>query len=85
MFADADIHNAIKCVVSGIFAATGQACIAVSRALVQGSVYAVLRHGRINEMIRHAVRSHAGLQGVEKVTCEWALICTAHNFAKLIA
>ena len=23
------------------------------------------------------------LRGVEKVTCEWALICTAHNLAKL--
>ncbi len=25
------------------------------------------------------------LRGVEKVTCEWALICTAHNLAKLTA
>ena len=23
------------------------------------------------------------LRGVEKVSCEWALICTAHNLAKL--
>ncbi len=39
VFADADLDNAVKGVVSGIFAATGQTCIAGSRALVQRPVH----------------------------------------------
>lgn len=39
VFADADFDNALKGVVSGIFAATGQTCIAGSRALVQRSIH----------------------------------------------
>ena len=39
VFDDADIENAIKGVISGIFAATGQTCIAGSRLLVQRSIH----------------------------------------------
>ena len=39
VFEDANIENALRGVVSGIFAATGQTCIAGSRALVQRSIY----------------------------------------------
>lgn len=39
VFADADFDNAVKGVVSGIFAATGQTCVAGSRALIQRSIY----------------------------------------------
>ena len=39
VFADASIDNAVRGVVSGIFAATGQTCIAGSRALVQRSIH----------------------------------------------
>ena len=39
VFADADIDNAVKGVVSGIFAATGQTCIAGSRLLVDESIH----------------------------------------------
>jgi len=39
VFADADFDNAVKGVVSGIFAATGQTCIAGSRALVERRIY----------------------------------------------
>lgn len=39
VFADANIENAIKGVISGIFAATGQTCIAGSRLLVQRSIH----------------------------------------------
>ncbi|PWL17625.1 carnitine dehydratase [Falsochrobactrum shanghaiense] len=39
VFADADIDNAVKGAISGIFAATGQTCIAGSRLLVQRSVH----------------------------------------------
>jgi aldehyde dehydrogenase (NAD+) len=40
VFEDADFDNAVKGVVSGIFAATGQTCVAGSRALIQKSIYA---------------------------------------------
>ena len=39
VFADADLDNAVKGAISGIFAATGQTCIAGSRLLVQRSVH----------------------------------------------
>ena len=39
VFDDADIDNAVKGVVSGIFAATGQTCIAGSRALIQRTIH----------------------------------------------
>jgi aldehyde dehydrogenase (NAD+) len=39
VFADARMDDAVKGVVSGIFAASGQTCIAGSRALVQRSIY----------------------------------------------
>jgi acyl-CoA reductase-like NAD-dependent aldehyde dehydrogenase len=39
VFDDADLENAIKGVISGIFAATGQTCIAGSRLLVQESIH----------------------------------------------
>lgn len=38
VFADSDLDNAVKGVVSGIFAATGQTCVAGSRALIQNSI-----------------------------------------------
>ena len=39
IFADADIEQAVYGAISGIFAATGQTCIAGSRLLVQESIY----------------------------------------------
>ncbi len=39
VFADAHIENAVKGAISGIFAATGQTCIAGSRLLVQESIH----------------------------------------------
>ncbi len=39
VFADADIDNAVKGAVSGIFAATGQTCMAGSRLLLQDSIH----------------------------------------------
>ena len=39
VFADADLDNAAKGVISGIFAATGQTCIAGSRLLVQENIH----------------------------------------------
>ncbi|MEX2481492.1 MAG: aldehyde dehydrogenase [Gammaproteobacteria bacterium] len=39
VFDDADIDDAVKGAISGIFAATGQTCIAGSRLLVQSGIY----------------------------------------------
>ena len=39
VFEDANLENAMKGVISGIFAATGQTCIAGSRLLVQRSIH----------------------------------------------
>jgi len=39
VFADCDMENAVKGAISGIFAATGQTCIAGSRLLVQKSIH----------------------------------------------
>jgi aldehyde dehydrogenase (NAD+) len=39
VFDDANLDNAMKGVISGIFAATGQTCIAGSRLLVQASIH----------------------------------------------
>ncbi len=39
VFEDADMENAVKGAISGIFAATGQTCIAGSRLLVQESIH----------------------------------------------
>lgn len=39
VFDDADLENAVKGVISGIFAATGQTCIAGSRLLLQESIH----------------------------------------------
>lgn len=53
VFDDADLDQAIKGIVSGIFAATGQTCLAGSRLLVQDSIHdEVIR--RLVEFIREA-------------------------------
>lgn len=39
VFADADIDNAVKGAISGIFAATGQTCVAGSRLLIEDDIY----------------------------------------------
>jgi len=39
LFADADISNAVNGVMAGVFAATGQTCMAGSRVLVESAVY----------------------------------------------
>jgi (Z)-2-((N-methylformamido)methylene)-5-hydroxybutyrolactone dehydrogenase len=39
LFADADLDGAVNGVIAGIFAASGQSCMAGSRVLVQGQIY----------------------------------------------
>jgi acyl-CoA reductase-like NAD-dependent aldehyde dehydrogenase len=56
IFADADIPKATVGALAGIFAATGQTCIAGSRLLVQRPVYA----GIVEELARRAERIRLG-------------------------
>jgi aldehyde dehydrogenase (NAD+) len=56
VFADAEIDNAVKGVISGIFAATGQTCIAGSRLLVQRSIYEEF----VDKVVRHAQVARMG-------------------------
>lgn len=53
VFDDADLDRAVKGVISGIFAATGQTCVAGSRLLVQDSIYDEFV-GRVVEFARKA-------------------------------
>ncbi len=70
---------------------SGPLTIAMRRRIRQGghrSRYRLRKH--IVEPVFGQIKQARGfrqllLRGVEKVTCEWALICTAHNLAKLTA
>ena len=70
---------------------SGPLTIAMRRRIRQGghrSRYRLRKH--IVEPVFGQIKAARGfrqllLRGVEKVTCEWALICTAHNLAKLTA
>jgi aldehyde dehydrogenase (NAD+) len=53
VFEDADLGNAARGAIAGIFAATGQTCIAGSRLLVQESIYEELL-GRVVDMAKAA-------------------------------
>jgi aldehyde dehydrogenase (NAD+) len=44
IFADADLDNAVNGVMAGVFAATGQTCMAGSRVLVESRVYDEVAH-----------------------------------------
>lgn len=50
VFDDADVGNAVNGLLAGIFAASGQTCIAGSRALVQAGIYDAVAH----ELVRRA-------------------------------
>src|SRR5687768_7147987 len=56
VFEDADLDNAIKGVISGIFAATGQTCIAGSRLLVQQRIHDQF----LDKLVAFAMRAKRG-------------------------
>lgn len=56
VFADAELDNAVKGVISGIFAATGQTCIAGSRLLVHRSIYDAF----VERVVHHAKGARMG-------------------------
>lgn len=70
---------------------SGPLTAAMRRRLRQGSHRSRYRlRKRIVEPVFGQIKAARGfrqllLRGVKKVTCEWALICTAHNLAKLTA
>lgn len=49
-----------------------------AQAAVDGSRQIILAHRLSNNPDDHAL-----LRGIDKVTAEWVLICTAHNLNKL--
>ena len=56
IFADADIDNAVNGAMAGIFAATGQTCIAGSRLLVQRTVH----NQAVEQLVRLAAAARMG-------------------------
>jgi aldehyde dehydrogenase (NAD+) len=56
VFDDAEIDNAVKGVISGIFAASGQTCIAGSRLLVQRGIYDQF----VERVVKHAKSARMG-------------------------
>jgi aldehyde dehydrogenase (NAD+) len=78
VFDDADLDQAVKGVVSGIFAASGQTCIAGSRLLVQRSIH--------DEMVRRLVE-FVGDAVLGDPTCEGTQIgpiATPGQFEKIM-
>ena len=78
VFEDADIDNAVKGVVSGIFAATGQTCIAGSRALVQRSIHAEF----LDRLVSFARTARMG-DPLERTT-QVGPITTPQQYAKVL-
>jgi aldehyde dehydrogenase (NAD+) len=64
VFDDADFDQAVKGVVSGIFAAAGQTCVAGSRLLVQENIHDEFV-GRLIEFVKHAKLGDPGLEDTQ--------------------
>jgi len=78
VFDDADLGNAVKGAVSGIFAATGQTCIAGSRLLVQRSI-----HDRFLERLLELARTARMGDPLEDAT-QVGPITTRPQFKKVL-
>jgi aldehyde dehydrogenase (NAD+) len=78
VFADANIDNAVKGVISGIFAATGQTCVAGSRLLVQRQVYDEVV-GKVVDMARTARIGNPG-----ELTTQVGPVTTRAQFEKVL-
>ncbi len=78
VFADADLEAAVNGVVSGIFAATGQTCMAGSRLLVHESVH--------DEVVRRVVdlAGTARMGNPREETTQVGPIATRPQFAKVL-
>jgi aldehyde dehydrogenase (NAD+) len=78
VFDDANLDNAVKGAVSGIFAATGQTCIAGSRLLVQRSV-----HDRFMDRLLELARTARMGNPLEETT-QVGPITTRPQFSKVL-
>ena len=79
VFDDADLDQAVKGVVSGIFAASGQTCIAGSRLLVQEGIHDALV-GKLVEFMGHAKMGDPAL-----METQIAPIATRPQFEKILS
>ncbi len=79
VFGDADVESAIKGAISGIFAASGQTCIAGSRLLVQRSI-----HDRVVEGVVALART-ARLGDPAEATTQVGPITTEGQRAKILS
>ena len=64
VFADANLDDAVSGVISGIFAATGQTCIAGSRLLLQSSIYDTFTE-KLVQIARTAKMGNPSLPGTQ--------------------
>jgi aldehyde dehydrogenase (NAD+) len=78
VFDDASMDDAVKGVISGIFAATGQTCIAGSRALIQKSV-----HDEFVEKLL-ALASQARMGDPSRLTTQVGPITTRPQYKKVL-
>jgi acyl-CoA reductase-like NAD-dependent aldehyde dehydrogenase len=78
VFDDADLDNAVKGVVSGIFAATGQTCIAGSRALIHRPI-----HDEFVEKLL-ALAKTAQMGNPQEVTTQVGPITTQPQYNKVL-
>ena len=78
MFDDADLYSAVNAQVSGIFAATGQSCVAGSRLLVQGTVKDAF-------LARLTSKADAIVIGAsDQMTTEIGPLCTARQRDRIV-
>lgn len=78
VFDDADLDSAVNAQVSGIFAATGQSCVAGSRLLVQGTVKEAF-------LARLTSKADAIVMGAsDQMTTEIGPLCTARQRDRIV-
>ncbi|MCJ9728686.1 aldehyde dehydrogenase [Bradyrhizobium sp. PRIMUS42] len=78
VFADANLDNAVKGAISGIFAATGQTCVAGSRLLVQDSIYDEF----VGRLVEFAKKARMG--DPKEATTQVGPVTTPPQFKKIL-
>ncbi len=78
VFADANLDDAVKGAISGIFAATGQTCVAGSRLLVQDSIHDEL----VDRLVAFARKARMG--DPQQETTQVGPVTTQPQFRKIL-
>jgi (Z)-2-((N-methylformamido)methylene)-5-hydroxybutyrolactone dehydrogenase len=78
VFADANLDDAVKGAISGIFAATGQTCVAGSRLLVQDAIYDEF----IERLVEFAKKARMG--NPQEETTQVGPVTTPPQFQKIL-